>query len=388
MSGGVNLDVPTLLIVSAMVISLTGILFIVDAYSRKDDVVGRIWSLAYVSGIITTFAYLASAAYGAIWWGIGLGNGTVVFSLGAVWAGARVFNGRRSLLWVAGAASVAVAVLAIVRGPGGGEWAGGDAMIAGMFIFGFAGGIECFRGRLWRFRNARFLGAIMLIAGAYYGVRLIFYVAVGPLSSFFITFLGTGITSLVVIMFVTGGAFAMVALRGEESRLIFSADGASAAPSSTANVAEFADVVAPILRMAQQGASPVSLVAVDIDELATLNSAFGRAYGDQVLVRFVEELRAGLPAGTPLCRLGGDHFAFLLADIDGQQAARRSEEIRSSLLESPLIADQTRVRVTASFGIATGDGCGYALDAMIAAANGALTVAKAAGRNRVELAAR
>ena len=56
MTDAVVLDVPTLLIVSAMVITLTGILFIVDSFSRSEDVIGRIWSLAYLCGVITAFS--------------------------------------------------------------------------------------------------------------------------------------------------------------------------------------------------------------------------------------------------------------------------------------------------------------------------------------------
>jgi len=384
MIGSFSLDVPTLYIVSAMVISLTGILFIVDAYSRREDVVGRVWSLAFIAGVITTFAYLASSMYAAIWWGIGFGNGTVVFSVAAVWAGARLFNGRRSLLWVAAAASVLVALSALVLGPAGGTWAGGAPMIAGMCVFGLLGGIECLRGNLWGYRNARFLGAVTMLAGAYYGVRLIFFLTRGPGDAFFSKFLGTGVTSLVVIIFVTGGAFAMVALRGEESRQTYSVRTERGGLSGTAGPHQFAVITAPMFAEARETGRPAVFVAADIDELGTMNAAFGRAFGDEVLERFIEVLRAALPAGSPLCRVSADNFEFVLRNHDATGAARLAERIRSSLLDSPLVGE-SGVRVTASFGIAVADNNDYTLERMRQAATTAVERAKSAGGNRVEV---
>jgi diguanylate cyclase (GGDEF)-like protein len=382
-TGGISLDVPTLYIVSAMVISLTGILFIVDAYSRRDDSVGRIWSLAYIAGVVTTFAYLASSLYDTIWWGVGLGNGTVVFSIASVWAGARLFNGKRSLLWVGAAASVFVMLSAVVLGPDGGVWAGGGFMIGGMCLFGLLGGIECFRGSLWRYRNARFLGAATMIAGAYYGVRLIFFVSQGPNSEFFSRFLGTGITSLIVIVFVVGGAFSMVALRGEESAQTYSSRADSDGLSGTIGPQQFTDVATGIIAEAQGSGRPTAFVAVDIDELGMMNAAFGRSFGDDVLERFVDTLRAALPAGSPLCRVSADNFEFVLRNHDAAGAARLAERIRSSLVDSPLVAE-SGVRVTASFGIAVVANGDDSLERMRQAAVAAVEQAKSEGGNRVQ----
>jgi diguanylate cyclase (GGDEF)-like protein len=383
MNADLPLDTSTLYIVSAMVITLTGILFIVDVYRRRDDVVGRIWSLAFVAGIITTFAYLASSMFVGIWWGIGVGNGTVVFSVAAVWSGARLFNGRRSMLWVSIVAALVVAVSALVLGPSGGPWAGGGFMLAAMCAFGILGGVECFRDTLSGYGNARFLGAVTLLAGAYYGVRLIFFLAQGPYSPFFSRFLGSGITSLIVIVFVVGGAFAMVALRGEESPQTYSTRTEHDGLSGTASPPDFTGIVQPMVAEARSSGRPVVLVAADIDELGTMNAAFGRSFGDEVLVNFVALLRAALPVGTPLCRMSADNFEFALRNSDATGAARLADRIRSSLLDSPLVSE-SGVRVTASFGIAAADQNDFAFERMQQAATSAVERAQSAGGNRVE----
>jgi diguanylate cyclase len=380
----IALDVPTLLIVSAMVISLTGILFIVDSLSRSQDIVGRIWSIAYLAGVITTFCYLVSGEFPAIWWGIALGNGMVVLSLGAVWSGARRFNGRASLLWVVGAAAAIACIAAAIPGPDGGPWAGGIVMLVGVAVFGLLGGAECLRGRLRAYRNARFLGAIAFIAGAYYLVRAIFFVVAGPDDPFFSTFLGTGITTLVVIVFVTGGAFSMVALRGEESREAVPGGEDAHGTSGAANAGDFRRVVEPTLARIGEAGGDASVLLADIDGFAELNSAFGRRYGDVVLVRFVEVLRQSLPEDCPVGRLHGNRFAVFLPGTGRAQAVALAQRLRDRLVETPLIEDAMALRVTASFGVASRGGAdGDDLASLLAAANRAVDTAKRLGRNRV-----
>jgi diguanylate cyclase len=379
----ISLDVPTLFIASALVVTLTGILFVVDTLSRGEDVVGRLWSLAYIAAIVTTLSYLMSTVYTQIWWGIPLGNGAAVLGFGAIWAGARRFNDRRMLLPVILAAPAIVAFVPLVQGPAGGYWAGADVMFWAMGAFGILTGVECLRPRLLSFQNARFLSVVMLLSGVYYLVRVVFFYLSGPNSKFFSTFFGSGITSLILVLFVTGGAISMVALRGEESRQTFAGRSRADDLTGTASPDQFAQVATEMMDAARVSARPVALIAADIDELANLNAAFGRSYGDQVLVRFVDALRALAPQPTPLCRVVADRFVLLLPGATTGEAVSLAERIRSSLIETPLVSEQSGVRVTASFGTASSDDFGYELKRLQSGAFTALAASKAAGRNRV-----
>ncbi|MEO8907974.1 MAG: GGDEF domain-containing protein [Microbacteriaceae bacterium] len=382
----ITLDVPTLFIASALVVTLTAILFVIDSLGRGEDAVGRLWSLAYVSATTTTFAYLLSSVYPVMWWGIPLGNGAAVLGFGAIWSGARRFNDRSMLLWVILAVSAGVALASLVQGPTGGYWAGADVMFWGMSAFGLLAGIECLRPRLLSFHSARFLSVLMLLSCVYYLGRVIFFYLVGPNSEVFTTYFGSAVTALVLVMFVTGGAISMVNLRGEDLRQSFTNKHSADLLTDTASPDQFTDVVTPMLVAARESAWPIALVIADIDELASINAAFGRAYGDQVLVRFVEVLRAAAPFGTPLCRLVANRFAFLLSDATAAEAAALAERIRVYLLETPLVGDGAGVRVTASFGVAGSDAAGYDLRWLQDSALGALTASKVAGRNRIVVA--
>ncbi|WP_308467833.1 GGDEF domain-containing protein [Rathayibacter soli] len=382
----ITLDVPTLFIASALVVTLTAVMFVIDSLGRGEDTVGRLWSLAYVAATTTTFAYLLSSVYPPMWWGIPLGNGAAVLGFGAIWSGARRFNDRRILLWVVLIVAAGVALVPLMEGPHGGYWAGADVMFWAMAAFGLLAGVECLRPRLLGLNGARFLGVLMLLSGLYYLGRVIFLYLLGPNSPVFTTFFGSAVTALVLVMFVTGGTISMVSLRGEDSRQTFTNRRSADLLTETASPHQFADVVTPMLDAARESAWPIALVIADIDELANINAAFGRTYGDQVLVRFVEVLRAATPFGTPLCRMVANRFEFLLADATAAEAATLAERIRLYLVETPLVGDGTGVRVTASFGVAGSETAGYGLRPLQDTALDALAESKAAGRNRIVVA--
>jgi len=382
----ITLDIPTLFIASALVVTLATVLFVIDSLSRGEDSVGRLWSLAYISATTTTFSYLLSSVDTQMWWGIPLGNGAAVLGFGAIWAGARRFNDRAMLFWVVGIVAAGVAAVPLVQGPAGGYWAGSDVMFWAMSAFGLLAGVECLRPRLLSFNTARFLSVLMLLSGVYYLGRVIAFYLVGPTSVIFTTYFGSAVTALVLVAFVTGGAISMVSLRGEDARQTFTNRRSADVLTETASPDQFTDVVTPMLNAARESAWPIALVVADIDELAGINAAFGRAYGDQVLVRFVEVLRSATPPGTPLSRLVANRFVFLLSDATATEAATLAERIRLYLIETPLVGDGTGVRVTASFGVADSATIGYSPRWLQDSAEEALLASKKAGRNRIVVA--
>ena len=81
-------------------------------------------------------------------------------------------------------------------------------------------------------------------------------------------------------------------------------------------------------------------------------------------------------------RIGGEEFACLLADADALVAREVAERIRAEFAAMPF-AEQGRLSV--SIGVATTTSR-YELDELLAQADRALYVAKAAGRNCTRLA--
>jgi len=131
--------------------------------------------------------------------------------------------------------------------------------------------------------------------------------------------------------------------------------------------------------------TPLSLLLLDIDFFKQVNDTYGHQAGDAVLVEMSGAISSNLRAEDVLARYGGEEFAMILRGIDVENAYHVGERFRS-LVQSLLVefGDQV-IRITVSVGVASLQCCGEGADseALIAAADRRLYVAKRGGRNKV-----
>jgi hypothetical protein len=119
----VTLDLMSVLVMTTLVVNVSGILFIVETLLRRDEGAGSVWALAFLAGMLTTLSYSLWAQTPDAWWAIAVGNAAFVASTGCMWLGCRRFNGRR-MGWASAVVAVAVAVAGFtvaLAGPGGGD---------------------------------------------------------------------------------------------------------------------------------------------------------------------------------------------------------------------------------------------------------------------------
>lgn len=135
-----------------------------------------------------------------------------------------------------------------------------------------------------------------------------------------------------------------------------------------------------MIRQQRYGHS-VSLIMADIDYFKKINDSFGHAGGDRVLKEFCRIVQDCIRSSDALGRWGGEEFLLVLPNSAHSGAAELAERIRSQL-ESHEFSDVHKI--TASFGVAV-----YQQDETwehwLHRADMALYLAKAAGRNRVEM---
>jgi diguanylate cyclase (GGDEF)-like protein len=124
-----------------------------------------------------------------------------------------------------------------------------------------------------------------------------------------------------------------------------------------------------------------ALLMADVDRFKDLNDEFGHAVGDAVLRRISRALLSGLRPGDMLARFGGEEFAMLIADVDGNAAIEVANRLRRLVAGS---ASDGAPACTLSIGVASlqrGEG----FDALVARADAALFRAKEAGRDRISI---
>lgn len=127
---------------------------------------------------------------------------------------------------------------------------------------------------------------------------------------------------------------------------------------------------------------PMSVILADIDHFKSINDTFGHASGDRVLAEFGAALRRSVRSADTLIRWGGEEFLVIIPETDLQTASKLAERIRATI-ES--LHDEEVERMTVSLGVAQLK-AEESPDHLVRRADQALYAAKAAGRNRVELA--
>lgn len=127
---------------------------------------------------------------------------------------------------------------------------------------------------------------------------------------------------------------------------------------------------------------PLSAIMADLDHFKAVNDTYGHACGDRILALLGDTLRRCVRKSDTVIRWGGEEFLILAPESDAETAAQLAERIRCAVAA---LRDPQVQRLTISLGVAQLSG-GEETAQLIERADRALYAAKAAGRNRVEIA--
>ncbi|CAN7426204.1 GGDEF domain-containing protein [Rhizobium sp. LjRoot258] len=132
----------------------------------------------------------------------------------------------------------------------------------------------------------------------------------------------------------------------------------------------------------EQADGDACLAIFDVDRFKAINDRFGHACGDAVIVAVSAILAAAFDGRSVAARLGGEEFGAIVVGGSQEQRIERVQSVCARLAGQPIAADNCVVAITVSAGIADlGGGRGKA--GAYSAADKALYLAKALGRNRV-----
>jgi diguanylate cyclase (GGDEF)-like protein/PAS domain S-box-containing protein len=138
---------------------------------------------------------------------------------------------------------------------------------------------------------------------------------------------------------------------------------------------------------ARRDAGHVSFLQVDVDHFKAYNDAHGHDAGDAVL-QAIAVLLVGYFRGSDVaCRYGGEEFSVVLPDADAASSEQRARGLQGLVARTPVRHGRAVLEPpTLSVGVASFPEHASNAAALVKAADSALYTAKAAGRDRVEVA--
>jgi two-component system, cell cycle response regulator len=128
---------------------------------------------------------------------------------------------------------------------------------------------------------------------------------------------------------------------------------------------------------------PLAVLMLDLDHFKRVNDTYGHARGDSVLRELAHRVQEQIREVDTFARYGGEEFVVVLPETTVDGAAQLAERICHAVRRDPFQSDgEEPLNVTLSVGGAAFPQHGSSAATLMRAADKALYVAKADGRDR------
>lgn len=377
-----ELDVRTMFVVTISVAALLGLLLLF-AWSQQR----KIPALAWWGGahFVACAAVWLIGARGQLapFWTIEVSNALLFVAAGMIWTGARLFDGNRfSFIGVFGGAAawlLAAHLTDFMATPHG------PVVFSSMIIaaYTFAAAIEFWNGRQENLLSRLPLVVMLAMHGALYLARVPFALLPGSRSEAFFSTAWFGVIGLESLLYMIATAFVLLAMAKERTELEHKVAATTDPLTGIPNRRAFLESAARSLQQRSRSPQPVAALLFDLDRFKSINDRYGHAVGDRVLRTFADIAVVELRSTDLLGRLGGEEFGAVLFGAEASSAVATAERIRKGFAASFPDADA----ISVSVGVSSLPAHELAdVETLISRADEALYVAKARGRNRVEVA--
>jgi diguanylate cyclase (GGDEF)-like protein/PAS domain S-box-containing protein len=152
-----------------------------------------------------------------------------------------------------------------------------------------------------------------------------------------------------------------------------------------ANRSLFQEKLDTAIQRAAVSGRAVGLLLLDMDHFKQINDSLGHDVGDMLLKMFAKRLRGVVRHCDTVARFGGDEFAVVMPELDGEHALLHIARAIQQRLREPFIHTGRIIDCRVSIGASFFPEHGATPDALLKNADLALYAAKAAGRGIVKV---
>ena len=159
-----------------------------------------------------------------------------------------------------------------------------------------------------------------------------------------------GIASALCALAAAGAALSFFAGVDESVDYVFNEthfDKLTGLLARPAMVGKIADAASATIKTGE----PVFLIDIDIDRFKQINDAIGYSHGDELIRAFTRRLKACMPEGTVMGRIGAGEFAILVSDHEIQGSMEATVETLIEEMLKPYQLDSHLQSVGISVGI-------------------------------------
>ena len=138
------------------------------------------------------------------------------------------------------------------------------------------------------------------------------------------------------------------------------------------------------LKQAVETGESIVCIALDLDNLKSLNDTYGHIFGDKVIKEIGQACSSKIRSGDLMGRFGGDEFAIILRGLSIEEAELKAEKLLEAVRSIKIEKDGIFISLTASVGLAdNANGTILTFTDLFHNADMALYEAKQKGKNQI-----
>jgi len=142
------------------------------------------------------------------------------------------------------------------------------------------------------------------------------------------------------------------------------------------------EITPELFKAADLKGHSIGILLLDIDHFKKFNDTYGHDTGDFVLKELVSRLESTMRENDIVCRFGGEEFLVLFPRIKQDILIKRADQWRQKIASESVDYRGETLNITISVGISIYPDHGGNLEEVLKAADSAMYLAKATGRNR------